>query len=164
MVIRTMTATAASTRSIDLVRRFNDEVFTGRDYDRVADMQAGDYVQHGPMAGMELHGLEESVETMRMFHAAFSDLEGIEQFAFGDEAGEYVCTAYAYRGTHDGDFMGIPQRTSRPWSTGSTFTVSRTGRPPNRGSRPTSSTSFSRSVSSRRWTTSRPSASSTVKL
>lgn len=103
-----MAATAASTGSIDLVRRFNDEVFNGREYDRVADLQAEDYVQHGPMADTELRGIEEFVETMRMFHAAFSDLEGIERLAFSDDDGEYVCTSYTYRGTHDGDFMGIP--------------------------------------------------------
>ncbi|MFC4436574.1 MULTISPECIES: ester cyclase [Natrialbaceae] len=104
----TLAATAASTRSIDLVRRFNDEVFNGREYDRVADLQAEDYVQHGTTADTELRGIEEFVETMRMFHAAFSDLEGVERLAFSDDDGEYVCTSYTYRGTHDGDFMGIP--------------------------------------------------------
>ncbi|MFP9190820.1 ester cyclase [Natronosalvus vescus] len=43
-----------------------------------------------------------------MFHAAFSDLEATEGIQFSDESGEYVCSAYTYRGTHDGDFMGIP--------------------------------------------------------
>lgn len=100
-----MPATATSKQSIDLVRRFNSDVFNGRDYDRIPDFQADDYVQHGPMPGMELHG-NESVETMRMFHAAFSDLEATEELAFGD--GEYVCAYYTYRGTHDGEFMGIP--------------------------------------------------------
>ena len=57
------------------------------------------------MAGMELHGTDEALETMRMFHAAFSDLEADEEFAFAD--GDYPCTRYTSRGTHDGDFMGI---------------------------------------------------------
>ena len=100
-----MAATAAAKRNVDVVRRFNEEVFNGRDYDLVSELQTEDYVQHGPMAGVEVHGTEEAVETMRLFHAAFSDLEATEAFSFGD--GEYVCTHYIYRGTHDGDFMGI---------------------------------------------------------
>lgn len=108
MVTITMAATAASNRSIDLVRAFNDDVFNGREYDRMADLQAEEYVQHGPMAGMELHGSAAAAELMRTFHNAFSDLESTEELAFSDEAGEYVYTAYTYRGTHDGEFMGIP--------------------------------------------------------
>lgn len=101
-----MAATATGKESIDLIRQFNRDVFNGRDYDRIADLQTESYVQHGPMTGMELHGTEESVETMRMFHAAFSDLEATEELSFSD--GEYVCTYYTYRGTHDGEFVGIP--------------------------------------------------------
>lgn len=103
-----MAATAADNRSFDLVRTFNDDVFNGREYDRMADILAEEYVQHGPMAGMELHGVEEATKSMRMFHDAFSDLEATEELAFSDETGEFVCTAYTYRGTHDGELMGIP--------------------------------------------------------
>jgi len=103
-----MAATSTSTQSIDLVRQFNSEVFNSRDYDRIYDIQTEDYVQHGPLMGMELHGNEESLETMQMFHAAFSDLEATEEFAFASDDGEFVCSHYVYRGTHDGDLMGIP--------------------------------------------------------
>lgn len=103
-----MAATASSADSIDLVRQFTRDVFNGRDYSRIAEIQAEDYVQHGPLTGMEVHGSEESEETTRMFHAGFSDLEATEEFAFSDEAGEYVCAVLTYRGTHDGELMGIP--------------------------------------------------------
>ncbi|MCU4751122.1 ester cyclase [Halobacteria archaeon AArc-curdl1] len=102
-----MAATAANRQSLELVRRFTQDVFNDRQYDRIGDFQAEDYVQHGPMAGMELHGSDAALETMKMFHAAFSDLRASEELAFSDDAGEYVCTAYTYRGTHDGEFMGI---------------------------------------------------------
>lgn len=100
-----MAATSAN-QSLDIVREFNETVFNNREYDRLPELQSEDYVQHGPLTGMELHGSEEALETMKMFHAAFSDLESTEELAFSD--GEYVCTHYTYRGTHDGDFMGIP--------------------------------------------------------
>lgn len=103
-----MAATAPGTQSIDLVRQFTNDVFNGRDYDRIAELQTDDYVQYGPLTGMELHGTQEAIESMRMFHAAFSDLEATEKLQFSDEVGEYVCTLYTYRGTHDGDFIGIP--------------------------------------------------------
>ena len=103
-----MAATASSAHSIDLVRQFTRDVFNGRDYDCISELQAEDYVQHGPLTGMEVHGSEESEETTRMFHAGFSDLEATEEFSFSDEAGEYVCTLMTYRGTHDGDLMGVP--------------------------------------------------------
>ena len=103
-----MSATAANAHSIDLVRQFNHDIFNGRDYSRMPELFAEDYVQHGPRAGMEIHGLEEYEEVLRMFHTAFSDLESTEEFVFGDGAGEFVCTVYTNRGTHDGELMGIP--------------------------------------------------------
>lgn len=103
-----MSATTDGQRSIDLVRRFNDEVFNARRYDLLPEFQSADYVQHGPLSGMELHGNEASVETMRAFHAAFSDLHSTPELSFSDADGEYVCSVYTYRGTHDGDFFGVP--------------------------------------------------------
>lgn len=103
-----MAVTTTSTQSIDLVRQFNSEVFNGRAYDRIDEFQTEDYVQHGPLTGMELHGSEESIETMRTFHAGFSDLEATQELAFSDESGAYVCTMFTYAGTHDGEFLGIP--------------------------------------------------------
>lgn len=101
-----MAATASSTQSIDIVRTFNDEVFNGRNYDRLSDIQSEQYVQHGPMHGMEFEGIAESLETMKLFHGAFSDLKAVEEFTFSD--GDLVCTRYTWSGTHDGDLMGIP--------------------------------------------------------
>ena len=103
-----MAATASSAHSIDLVRQFSRDVFNGQDYSRMPELFSEDYVQHGPLGGMEIHGLGEYEETLRMFHAAFSDLESTEEFVFSDDSGEFVCTVYTNRGTHDGELMGIP--------------------------------------------------------
>lgn len=101
-----MAATASNQQRIDLVREFNEDVFNGRDYDRMEEFQTEDYVQHGPMAGMEVRGTEEALQNLKVFHEAFPDLEATEELSFG--GGEYVCTHYTYRGTHDGELMGIP--------------------------------------------------------
>lgn len=101
-----MATSASIEQSLETVRTFNETVFNDREYDELESVQADDYVQHGPMPGMELRGLEASLETMKQFHAAFSDLHATEEMAFSD--GEYVCSFYTYTGTHDGDFMGLP--------------------------------------------------------
>ena len=72
------------------------------------ELFAEDYVQYGPQAGMESHGIDEYEATLRMFHGAFSDLESTEELVFSDDTGAYVCNVYTNRGTHDGEFMGIP--------------------------------------------------------
>lgn len=101
-----MATTSSVEESIDIVRNSIRDVFNGREYDRAADYQAEDIVLHGPMPGQELRGIDAATENLQLFHGAFSDLEATEELSFGD--GEYVCTRYTYRGTHDGDLMGIP--------------------------------------------------------
>lgn len=101
-----MAATASRQQSIDIVREFNDRVFNAREYDALPEIQSSDYVQHGPLPGVDLHGTDQSLETLQLFHSAFSDLASEEELTFCD--GDLVCTRYTYTGTHDGDFMGVP--------------------------------------------------------
>ena len=100
-----MAATAAEKRSIGVVRDFNDHIFNDRQYDRIGEYQSEDYVQHGPFPDGEVYGNDESLETLQLFHSAFSDVHAEVVFRFGD--GEYVCTRYHYTGTHDGPLMEI---------------------------------------------------------
>ena len=100
-----MSTPESGAESIGIVREYNRTVFNNKEYDKIGELQHEEYVQHGPIPGMEVEGNAESLETMRMFHNAFPDLEGTEEFAFTD--GEYVCTFYTYRGTHEGEFMGL---------------------------------------------------------
>lgn len=101
-----MSTTATSTRNIDLVRTMMTDVFNGRSFDRVPEMLAEDFVQHGSVPGADLEGQDAWIENIRQYQNAFSDLEATEEMAFVD--GDYVCSHYTYRGTHDGDLMGIP--------------------------------------------------------
>lgn len=100
-----MAATATEKKSMDVVRGYVKHVFNGRDYDRVSEFQAEDFVQHGPMPDVEVHGNEESIALLQMWHEAFSDVGATEEICFSD--GEFVCSQYTYRGTHDGELMGI---------------------------------------------------------
>lgn len=100
-----MAATTPVEESLDVVRKSVQEVFNGRDYAKHRAYTAEDVVLHDP-SGEEIRGVDASLENMKGYHAAFSDLEATEELAFSD--GEHVCSLYTYRGTHDGEFMGLP--------------------------------------------------------
>jgi predicted ester cyclase len=95
-----MAVISGMVRNKELVRGFERDVFNGRDYDRMADYRAEDYVQYGPMMREEMRGLDASRDA-----PAFSDLnsENLMMVAEGD----YVVSYNRYTGTHDGEFIGI---------------------------------------------------------
>lgn len=103
-----MAATATSRRSIDLITSFTEDVINGRDLDRVDEFLSEDYVQHGPLSGVELRGIEAATENFRMVQNGVSDLEFTTDLTFSDDDGEYVGAYLTITGTHDGEFMGIP--------------------------------------------------------
>ncbi|MFD1513219.1 ester cyclase [Halomarina rubra] len=93
------------------IERFNREVFNGRNYDRIDELVTEDFVQHGAPGAGDIHGREAMKEYMMMLHSGFSDLESTVEAMVAE--GDYVATRYTYRGTHDGEYMGIPP-TDRP--------------------------------------------------
>ena len=103
-----MAATSVNQASIDLINTLSDDVWNGRDYDRLNDLVTADFVQHGPVTEMELSGRDELEANIRQYHEAFSDLESTVNLVFCDETGEYVCAHLTNSGTHDGTLMGIP--------------------------------------------------------
>lgn len=103
-----MKTTASAQASIDLIHAIAEEVWNGRDYDRIDDLVAEDFLQHGPVTGMETNGRDGLKKTVRQYHEAFSDLESHLNLVFCDESGEYVCAHLTHSGTHDGELMGIP--------------------------------------------------------
>lgn len=106
MMVTNMPQVTSATRSMELVRTMMSDIFNERSYDLIPELLAEDFVQHGSMPGTELTGQDAWRENIEMYHGAFSDLEATEELQFGD--GEYVCSHYTFRGTHDGEFMGIP--------------------------------------------------------
>ena len=103
-----MSATAVNQASIDLVRAMSEDVWNGKNYDRLDELVTDDFVQHGPLTGMDVAGRDGLEENIMQYHAAFSDLESHVNFVFCDESGEYVCGHFTNSGTHDGKLMGIP--------------------------------------------------------
>ncbi|ELZ11088.1 hypothetical protein C479_07263 [Halovivax asiaticus JCM 14624] len=96
-----------------IARRYPEEVATERDLDRIDELHADDFVEHGPF-GVESHGPEEDKEQMRTFLEAFPDLEATVEEIVAE--GDTVAMRVRLRGTHQGDFMGIDP-------TGETFDV-----------------------------------------
>ncbi len=88
-----------------IVRRGTEEGFGGGNLDVADDVAADDFVNHTPVAGQEpgREGLKGAVTTLR---TAFPDLrvEIEDLIAEGDK----VAARTTMRGTHRGDFFGIP--------------------------------------------------------
>ena len=93
-----------------IMRRIYDEVFSNGNLAVVDELVVKDVIEHeeGPQ------GSEGLKQTVTMFRTAFPDL----QFSVEDmiAEGDKVVSRITMRGTHKGEFMGIP-------ATGKTITV-----------------------------------------
>ena len=87
-----------------LVRRVIEEVYNKGDFAVVDQLAAGDLLIH--MASQEIRGREGAKQYVAALRAGFPDLHiAIEdQIAEGDR----VVTRWTARGTHTGQFQGIP--------------------------------------------------------
>lgn len=89
-----------------VVRRFNEiiqEFFRGGDVNGLDEVCAPDIVIHGPMMPPDLAGLKQMVPA---FRAAFPDMEVVTEDLFAE--GDRVADRVTVRGTHQGEFNGIP--------------------------------------------------------
>ena len=87
-----------------LVRRFYEEVFNQRNLALVDQLFTTNHVFHNPPT--TLHGREEFKQLLSVYITAFPDA----RFTVEDEIaeGERVASRYTFRGTHQGELMGIP--------------------------------------------------------
>lgn len=94
----------------DIVRRFITEYQNCRREETALELLAEDFVDRTPIGDFspDKNGV---IEMHKMLHAAFSGLnaEIHDQVAENDR----VATRKTFRGTHTGDFMGVPA-TGRP--------------------------------------------------
>jgi steroid delta-isomerase-like uncharacterized protein len=76
------------------------------DYEAFKELFAPEYVLYSPSATPKPGSLEETIETIKMIFKGFPDSSWTieELFAVGDR----VITRWIYKGTHEGEFMGIP--------------------------------------------------------
>lgn len=85
-----------------LVYRFI-EIVNGGEVDVLGEVIAEGYVQHNPMFP---DGLEAVQDGFRMFATSFPDLRATVEGVAAD--GDQVVIRVTWRGTHRGEFMGVP--------------------------------------------------------
>lgn len=90
-----------------VVRRYNEitqQFFQGGDVNALDEVCAPDLVHHGPaMMPRDLAGLKQMAP---MFRAAFPDIEIVPEYLLAE--GDRVVDLVTVRGTHQGEFMGVP--------------------------------------------------------
>jgi steroid delta-isomerase-like uncharacterized protein len=89
-----------------LVRRAVEDVWNQADYAALDELVASDFLIHGATPDAEIHGREGAAQFFVMLRAAFPDLH----FTIDDQIAERdrVVTRWTARGTHKGEFQGIP--------------------------------------------------------
>lgn len=100
----------------DLNRRFYKEVFENRNIDAIDDLLTDDFVEHEePPPGIELAPGAEGVKQLcRIYLGAFDPLSVDVHAHYQD--GDTVISRITLKGTHSGEFLGIP-------ASGKTFAI-----------------------------------------
>ena len=89
-----------------LARRVADDIVNPGNVDAVDEIYAPDYVLHDPSSPEDVHGVEGAREFYETVFNAFPDTEiSIEELI---AEGDKVVTRWTSRGTHQGEFMGLP--------------------------------------------------------
>lgn len=89
----------------EMAKRWYGEVVSGGKTELIDELCAPDFVDHDPLPGTsaDLAGIKEFVAQIR---AAFPDLQVTVDDLIGE--GDRLAVRSTMRGTHEGDFMGIP--------------------------------------------------------
>jgi predicted ester cyclase len=94
-----------------LLRRITEEIWNGRRLDLVDELIAEGFVDHVDMPGLDGHGRDRYLASVKLMHAAFSDYHEEIDFVVADD--ERAVSYVRLTGTHDCDLMGLPP-TGRP--------------------------------------------------
>ena len=86
--------------------RLQEEVFGQGKLESVDELVAPDYVSHAPGDPELSRGPEDIKEIVRAYHSAFPDINFAVEKQVAE--GDMVVTRWIARGTHRGEFMGIP--------------------------------------------------------
>jgi steroid delta-isomerase-like uncharacterized protein len=101
----------------DVLRRVYEEVINTGELDRSGEFIAADMVDHEQAPGAEdLQGTELFNQYFSMIRSAFPDFEGVVEDMVAE--GDKVAARVTIRGTHRGEFMGIPSSGNRIEVTG----------------------------------------------
>jgi steroid delta-isomerase-like uncharacterized protein len=94
-----------------IARRWAEEVWSEGNLGRIEELVLPDYVEHDPAVPEEVRGPEGVRRYIEEFRRAFPDMRLTveDQVAEGDR----VVTRWTARGTHRGEFMGLPASGNR---------------------------------------------------
>ncbi len=81
------------------------------DFETFKEFLAPDYVYYAPSISSKPMSREESIEMGKMLRKAFPDISWSMEELFTEE--DRVITRWIFRGTHEGEFMGIPSTGNR---------------------------------------------------
>lgn len=102
-----------------LVRRWFDEVLTSGDVEQVDELFALNYVLHGPTVIQEVHGHEGVKRYVARYRAAYPDVCFVVEDQIAED--DMVVTRWTARGSHRGEFLGIPPTGKQMTMTGIEF-------------------------------------------
>ncbi len=88
-----------------LARRYVEEVINKGNLAVIDELAAADFVEHSPFPG-QAPGIEGEEQLIGMMRAAFPDLHSTIEDLIAE--GDKVVLRATTRGTHKGEFMGIP--------------------------------------------------------
>jgi predicted ester cyclase len=94
-----------STDAKDISRHFNEEIINQKSVDAIDRFCAADFVDHNPPHGGK-GSLDATKQQFLELAAAFPDLKMIVQDQIAE--GDRVVNRVLVRGTHEGEYMGIP--------------------------------------------------------
>jgi steroid delta-isomerase-like uncharacterized protein len=86
--------------------RLQEEVFGQGKLEVVDELLAPDYVSHAPGDPELSRGPEDIKEVVRAYHSAFPDINFAVEKQVAE--GDMLVTWWIARGTHRGEFMGVP--------------------------------------------------------
>jgi steroid delta-isomerase-like uncharacterized protein len=88
-----------------LAKRVMEAVNKG-DFDTIKELMAPEFVRYSPSTTIDIRSLEEFVELVKMIHRGLSDINIRIEESYAE--GDRVTSRYIMRGTHQGEFQGIP--------------------------------------------------------
>lgn len=98
-----MTPTSERERNERIARRFTETVVTDDNVESIEELCTEDVVEHSPLG--ERRGREELVAQSEYVHAAFPDVDLTVEATVAE--GDLVAQRLTFRGTHEGEFVGV---------------------------------------------------------
>ena len=97
-------------RNKALLRRFYEELWSQGDLDAISELVADDFVDHHPLPGAP-PGREGLAALITTWRTAFPDMRETCEALIAE--GDKVVGRFTMRGTHSGEFMGVPRTGQR---------------------------------------------------